>query len=74
MWQELHREILEQVRAYYRQRHLPGIFVPGTSKVPYAGRVFDEEELVAGVSAVQEIVPQSEDEVEFGLESLADDT
>jgi CDP-6-deoxy-D-xylo-4-hexulose-3-dehydrase len=52
MWQELHKEILERVRAYHRQRHQPGPFVPGTSKVPYAGRVFDEEELVAGVSAV----------------------
>src|SRR5207248_1984859 len=42
MWQELHDRILELVRQYYRQRHAASPFVPGRSKVPYAGRVFDE--------------------------------
>lgn len=51
MWQELHAQILEQVRAYYRARHAPRPFLPGQSKVPYAGRVFDENELVAAVDS-----------------------
>jgi CDP-6-deoxy-D-xylo-4-hexulose-3-dehydrase len=52
MWQELQQDILNQVREYCRLRHGPRPFAPGQSKVPYAGRVFDEEEVVAGVAAV----------------------
>ncbi len=52
MWQELHDQILQLVRKYYGVRHQGKAFVPGQSKVPYAGRVFDEEELVAGVEAI----------------------
>ena len=45
---QLHDEILEKTREYYRLLHAPAQnapFVPGESKVNYAGRVFDEEEL-----------------------------
>lgn len=52
MWQELHAHILDRVRNYYQARHQGAGFVPGQSKVPYAGRVFDAEELVAAVDAV----------------------
>jgi CDP-6-deoxy-D-xylo-4-hexulose-3-dehydrase len=52
MWQELHGRILDLVRDYYRARHAPGPFLPGASRVPYAGRVFDEREMVAAVDAV----------------------
>jgi CDP-4-dehydro-6-deoxyglucose reductase, E1 len=52
MWQDLHAEILDLVRRYYHERHAVREFVPGRSKVPYAGRVFDEQELVAGVHAL----------------------
>ena len=52
MWQERHRRILDEVREYYHVRHRPQPFLPGQSKVPYAGRVFDEQELVAAVDAV----------------------
>lgn len=52
MWRELHNQILDSVRAYYQARHTPQPFLPGASKVPYAGRVFGAEELVAGVEAV----------------------
>jgi CDP-6-deoxy-D-xylo-4-hexulose-3-dehydrase len=51
MWQELHARILDLVRDYYQARHRPGPFVPGQSKVPYAGRVFDADEIVAAVDA-----------------------
>jgi CDP-6-deoxy-D-xylo-4-hexulose-3-dehydrase len=44
---ELKQRILEQVRAYARTVHAPAPFVPMQSKVPYAGRVFDAEELAA---------------------------
>jgi CDP-6-deoxy-D-xylo-4-hexulose-3-dehydrase len=52
MWKELHVDILSRVRDYYHARHAAKPFTPGESKVPYAGRVFDEEEMVAAVDAV----------------------
>jgi CDP-6-deoxy-D-xylo-4-hexulose-3-dehydrase len=51
-WQALHADILQKVREYCALRHQPGPFLPGQGKVPYAGRVFDEQEMVAGVDAV----------------------
>lgn len=51
-WQEIHQRIIELVRDYYAARHQPRDFVPGQSKVPYAGRVFDADEMTAAVSAV----------------------
>src|SRR5437016_5968857 len=39
-------------RAYYAARHATSSFLPGQSKVPYAGRVFDADELVAAVDSV----------------------
>ena len=45
---QLHDEIMEKVREYYLLAHAPqqsAAFVPGESKVNYAGRVFDENEL-----------------------------
>jgi len=45
---ELHDEILEKVREYYRLVHKTAQnapFVPGKSRVNYAGRVFDEQEM-----------------------------
>src|SRR5579859_6203129 len=52
MWQEQHEQILELVRDYYYLRHGPKPFVAGASKVPYAGRVFDDEEMVAAVDSL----------------------
>jgi len=51
-WQELHRQILDLVRDYSHARHGAKPFLPGQSKVPYAGRVFDDQEMVAAVDAV----------------------
>ena len=45
---QLHDEILEKVKEYYLLAHAPAQnapFIPGESKVNYAGRVFDEKEL-----------------------------
>lgn len=52
MWQELHARILTQVSDYYRARHQTKPFLPGQTQVPYAGRVFDEREMMAAVDAV----------------------
>lgn len=58
---ELKAEILRLTRAYSAQQHRaqrPGTdmtdrpkFVPGETVIPYAGRVFDEDEVEAAVSA-----------------------
>jgi CDP-4-dehydro-6-deoxyglucose reductase, E1 len=52
MWRETQEQIVDLVRKYHQQRHTARPFLPGQSKVPYAGRVFDENELVAGVEAI----------------------
>ncbi len=47
--EKLRREILEKVAEYYNIVHAPAQkqeFVPGRSRVNYAGRVFDEKELL----------------------------
>jgi CDP-6-deoxy-D-xylo-4-hexulose-3-dehydrase len=43
---QLRAEILSLVRDYYKTAFPLRDFVPGESAVPYAGRVFDDEELV----------------------------
>ena len=46
--QALHDEIIEKVKEYYHLAHEPALnaeFIPGKSRVNYAGRVFDEKEL-----------------------------
>lgn len=52
MRSEIQDKILELVRRYYAERHKRERFQPGTTPVPYGGRVFDEEELVAGVESL----------------------
>ena len=46
---ELKKDILDRVEEYYRLVHKPKSsdpFIPGKSRVNYAGRVFDEKEMV----------------------------
>jgi CDP-4-dehydro-6-deoxyglucose reductase, E1 len=52
MHEDLQRRILDLVREHYHARHGRRTFTPGQSAVPYAGRVFDEEEVVAGVESM----------------------
>lgn len=47
----LRKEISELVRQYYQVKFPKEGFVPGETNVRYAGRVFDEKELQAGVDA-----------------------
>jgi CDP-6-deoxy-D-xylo-4-hexulose-3-dehydrase len=56
-WQDraqLRAEILAQVRRYADQACAPPPFEPGVARVPYAGRVFDAEEMVNLVDSALE--------------------
>jgi CDP-4-dehydro-6-deoxyglucose reductase, E1 len=48
---ELRLEILELTKEYYQTKFANLTFVPGKSKVNYAGRIFDENEIVNLVDA-----------------------
>jgi CDP-4-dehydro-6-deoxyglucose reductase, E1 len=48
----LRKDILEKVGKYYSVRHQHKKFIPGETKVPYAGRVFDEKEMQAATISV----------------------
>jgi CDP-6-deoxy-D-xylo-4-hexulose-3-dehydrase len=47
----LRQQILDLVAAYTKLAHAPAPFVPGESKVPYAGRVFDAREVTSLVES-----------------------
>src|SRR5579863_6581298 len=47
----LRADILEKVGAYARRRWAPQPYVPGKTPTPYAGRIFDEDEVVSLVDA-----------------------
>jgi CDP-6-deoxy-D-xylo-4-hexulose-3-dehydrase len=49
---QLRAEILERTRELVQLRESPKPFIPGQSTVPYAGRVYDADEVVAGVSSM----------------------
>ncbi len=48
----LRADIVEKTRQLIRLRKKGEVFEPGATTVPYAGRVYDEEEVVAGVSSM----------------------
>ena len=48
----LKREISEKVKKYYETVHKEREFIPGKSKIHYAGRVYDEQEMCNMVDAV----------------------
>ncbi|MGD2048863.1 MAG: lipopolysaccharide biosynthesis protein RfbH [Chloroflexota bacterium] len=50
--EDLRQAILAQVADYYQKVHRNPDFVPGESRVNYAGRVYDAQELQNAVSAV----------------------
>lgn len=39
------------LRNYYQFAHMPSPFIPGTSRIPYAGRVYDEKEMISLMDA-----------------------
>ncbi|MFT3902308.1 MAG: lipopolysaccharide biosynthesis protein RfbH [Niabella sp.] len=48
---ELRKEIIQKTKEYYHAQFANKQFVPGSTPVNYAGRVFDEQELVNAVDA-----------------------
>jgi len=50
----LKREIFKKIAEFYRLEHGEQPFIPGQSKVHYAGRVYDEREMITMVDAVLE--------------------
>lgn len=48
---QLRKEILEKTKEFYQARFGDNNYSPGKSKVNYAGRVFDEQELMNAVDA-----------------------
>jgi CDP-6-deoxy-D-xylo-4-hexulose-3-dehydrase len=49
--EELRSKIAELVRQFYLESKKSGNFVPGKSKIHYAGRVYDEKEMVSLVNS-----------------------
>ncbi len=50
--EKLRADIREKVKKYYETAHKKAEFVPGKSKIHYAGRVYDEQEMCNMVDAV----------------------
>jgi CDP-6-deoxy-D-xylo-4-hexulose-3-dehydrase len=50
-FKQLRKDIIAKTAEYYEARFAPKEFIPGKSRVNYAGRVFDEEELQNAVEA-----------------------
>lgn len=44
-------ELLEHIKEYYRENFSEKEFIPGETKIPFAGRIFDEKEMVNLVDA-----------------------
>jgi CDP-6-deoxy-D-xylo-4-hexulose-3-dehydrase len=51
---KLHQEIMDRVTRYYQQAHAARPFIPGETFIGYAGRVWDQQEMVHMVDAVLE--------------------
>ena len=49
---DLRKEVLKSVARYYEVAHADRTFVRGKTRVQYAGRVYDEKEMVGMVDAV----------------------
>jgi CDP-6-deoxy-D-xylo-4-hexulose-3-dehydrase len=54
MHNKIREEINELVRRYFLEAHAPAAFVPGETPIPYAGRVYDEREIIALVDSALE--------------------
>lgn len=51
---EIKKEIFENIKDYYLLAHKKSNFIPGKSNIPYAGRVYDENELINLVDSALE--------------------
>jgi len=55
--QDINKDILEEkifdlTRKYYQQVHLKKDFKPGITKIGYAGRVFDQDDMINGIQSI----------------------
>lgn len=48
---DLRAEIFDKVKEYYLLTHQKNEFMPGKSKIPYSGRVYDENEMISLVDS-----------------------
>ena len=48
---DLKKEIFDLVTKYYREKHKTKSFIPGETYIPYAGRVYDEKEMISLVDS-----------------------
>jgi CDP-6-deoxy-D-xylo-4-hexulose-3-dehydrase len=47
----IREEIFQKVTDFYTWGHTPATFIPGKSRIPFAGRVYDEKEMVSLVDS-----------------------
>ncbi|MEK6974145.1 MAG: lipopolysaccharide biosynthesis protein RfbH [Nanoarchaeota archaeon] len=67
--EKLKNEIFERVKQYYELVHKERKFVPGETKLNYAGRIFDENEMIAATDAVLDfMLTVGKKDLEFGQE------
>ena len=52
--EDIKQEIFKNVKRYYELQYLKKEFIPGKSKINYAGRVFDEKEMISLVDSALE--------------------
>ena len=52
--EQLQKEIFDRVASYYHLVHAERPFIPGETRIGYAGRVWDEREMVNMVDAILE--------------------
>lgn len=50
-YKQIRKDIIAKTKEYYQSRFTDREFIPGKSRVNYAGRVFDEKEIVNAVEA-----------------------
>lgn len=52
--ERIKRQIFQKVKEYYDLKHIKDEFIPGQTRIPYAGRIYDQNELIALVDSALE--------------------
>ena len=45
-------QIVKYIKGYYDLKHAKKEFIPGKSRISYAGRIYDEKEMIAAVDSI----------------------
>jgi len=48
---DIKKEIFDLVTKYYKEKHNAKPFVPGETYIPYAGRIYDQKEMISLVDS-----------------------